>query len=236
MEQTLCQRAAGQQLHAGGTCALTHNGDVLRVTAEGGDVVLDPPDGGQLVKQTVVAGMSGFLLQLGQAGKAPGAQAVVDGHTYNAPGWPDGTVKMLFVAAAAGVAAAVDVHQHRHLFLDSFRSEDIEEQTILAVGEIAALAELIIVENFLLIFCLCEIGSGLVAGGTVLGGIVHALPACDGLGIFPAACGGIADTLIGYGARHSAGAAPDIAAGGRNDIVHIARPFLRYGFWRSSLR
>ena len=53
---------------------------------------------------------AGLLLQLRQADEAHGAQPVVDGHTDHALFRPNGTVKMLFMSAAAGIAAAVDIN------------------------------------------------------------------------------------------------------------------------------
>ena len=101
------------QLHAGGAGALTHDGDIFRVTAESGDVILDPGNGGHLVIQAVVTGEAGFFLQLGQAYKAHRTKAVIQGDTDHALGRPNRLIKVFFVSAAAGKSAAVNVHKHR---------------------------------------------------------------------------------------------------------------------------
>ena len=61
--------------HAAGT--LAHDGDGIGIAAKGGDVVAHPLDGSHLVIQAVVAGVAGFLLQLGQAQETHGSQTVV---------------------------------------------------------------------------------------------------------------------------------------------------------------
>ena len=99
--------------------------------------------------ETIVAGKSGFLLQLGQAGKTQRAKSVVQGHANDTLGRPHGTVEVLFVTAAAGKAAAVDVYQNGQLIADfgSLGGKDVQEQAVLAVGISFALAELVVVKG-----------------------------------------------------------------------------------------
>ena len=135
---------------------------------------------------------------------------------------------MLFVCAAAGEAAAVDIDEHRQLvaFLGGIGCEDIQEQTVLAVGVNITLAELMIIEDLFQILFLIVERAGLIGAGTVLAGIVYAIPVGDLNGIFPASGGGVADALVGCRAGNPSCNALNSAAGGIDDIVHTFIPFV----------
>ena len=72
MEESLSQGRGTEDAATDGTCRLAEDGDVRRVTAEVADVALYPLEGKDLVKQTVVAGVSALrlLCQLGVSHKA----------------------------------------------------------------------------------------------------------------------------------------------------------------------
>ena len=93
--------------HSAGT--LTHDGDGAGVTAESGNVIPHLLQGGQLIVEAVVAGEAGFFFQLWQADETHRTQAIVQCDADDALGGPDRTVEVLFGAAAAGEAAAMDI-------------------------------------------------------------------------------------------------------------------------------
>ena len=202
-------------LDAHGTGALAHDGDVVGIAAKGSDVGAHPLQGRQLIQKGIVAGGSGLLSQLGQADKAHGAESVVDGHGHAAFGGPDGAVEVFLVAAAAGEAAAVNVEDDRQPVIGSCvsRGPDVQEQAVLAVSVSLALAELVVVERFSGCGGFIIEGTGLVAAGTVPGGIIDAVPVGDGDGELPPPGGGVADTLVSGDARPLASRAGDHAAG-----------------------
>ena len=216
-------------LNAHGTGALTHDGDGLGVTAEGGDVVLNPLDGGHLVIEAVVAGEAGLLPKLRQAEKAHGSQAVVEAHGDDTLGGPHGAVKVLLMAAAAGKTAAMDVHQNgQFVALTGISGRpDIQKQAVLAVGVGFTLAELIVVEDLLEVLFLVIEGAGLIGAVAVPGGIIDAFPAGHLFGVFPTAGCGITDALVGGNAGETALTALQRAAGGIYDIIHIVYLVMR---------
>ena len=235
MEQALAQRTETVLLHTHCTGALAHDGHVFRVAAKGSNVVLHPLNGRQLIVQAVVAGKAGLLLQLGQAHKAHGPQTVVQRHANDPMRRPDRAIKMLFVAAATGKTAAVDVDEHRQLvaLFGCFRRKNIQEQAVLVIKIGFALAELVVIEELLFILFLVVKGPGLIGTGTVLRGFVNALPMGDGHRVFPATGRCIADALIRSGTGNSARCALHIAAGGMNDIFHNFSLLL---FWERKQR
>ena len=216
------QRRQAELLHAHGAGALAHQGHPVGVAAKGRDVVMHPLQGAQLVVQAVVAGVAGLGRKLGQAGEAQRPQAVVDGHRHHPFGGPGRPVKVLFVAAAADVLAAVDVEQHRQPGVRAGvrGGPDVQKQAVFAVVVVFAAPELVVIERLLRHLRLVVKAAGLVAGGAVGRGLVGALPAGDGGGVLPPAGGGVADALVGGDARPLAAAAGDRAAGGVAGRVH----------------
>ena len=217
-------------LYAHGTGALAHDGHILRISAEGLDIVLHPADRGHLVIESVVAGKAGFLLQLGQAYKAHRPQAVVKGHADDSLGGPHRAVKMLFVTAAAGKTAAVDIDQHRQLIpgLGGIGGKHVEEQAVLAVGIGLALAELVVIEDLFQILLFVIKCPGLIRAAAVRRGIVDALPAGDLHRILPSARGGIADAFVRGGTGYPSRGAPELSAGGIYQIFHKPNPPVCY--------
>src|SRR5260370_29080672 len=73
-EETSCarHREEGGNTHA--ASRLAKDGDILRITAEGSDVLLHPDEGRDLVEQTEVGAL------VTQVEEAIHAEAVVDGH------------------------------------------------------------------------------------------------------------------------------------------------------------
>ena len=223
-EQTFRQRAQAELLHAHRTGALPHDGDVVGIAAEGRNVGAHPLQGRQLVKKRIVAGVAGLLLQRIQTDKAQRAKAVVDGHGYAALCGPLGPVKVLFVAAAAAEAAAVNVEDDRQL---AFRTgigggPDIQKKAVLTVGIGLAKAELLIIKGFFRHLGLVVKGARLVAAGTVGGGFIDAVPVGHSLGVSPALGCGVADPLVGSHAGPLAVGAADRAAGGLAQILLLA--------------
>lgn len=102
------------------------------------------------------------------------------------------------MAAAAGKAAAVNVEDDRQLVLGCCvgRGPDVQEQAVLAVSVSLALAELVVVEGFSGCGGFVIEGAGLVAAGTVLGGIIDTVPVGDGDGELPPPGGGVANALV----------------------------------------
>ena len=135
---------------------------------------------------------------------------------------------MLFMAAAAGEATAVDVEQDGQLlpFLHVFGGEDVQEQAVLAVCIAFALTELVVVEILLFIQLLVIEGPGLIGAVAVLGRIVNAFPGSYLFGIFPASGGGVTDALVSDGAGNTSGSTANFTAGCRNDLAHNIHLFV----------
>ena len=220
--QPFGKRRQAELLHAHRAGALPHDGDAPGIAAERRNVVMHPLQRTELVIQTVVAGVAGFGRKFGQAGKAKRPEAVVDGNRDDPFGRPDRAVEVLFIPAAAGKAAAVDVKQHRKFgFGGGFgRSPDIQEQAVFAVFVLFTAPELIVIERFFGHLFLIIKGAGLVAGGAVSRRLVGALPVGDRGGVFPPAGRGIADAFEGDNARPLAAAAHNRAAGGVAGCIH----------------
>ena len=228
VEQTFTQGTHAVLLHAHAACALAHDGHVVRIAAKSGDVVMHPLNGTQLVEQAVVAGEASLFLELGQTHETHRAEAIVQRNTDHAFGRPYRAVEVLFVSAAAGEATAVDIDEYRQFvaFLGGIGGEDVQEQTVLAVGVNITLAELIVIEDLFQVLFLVVERAWLVGAGTVLSGIIYAIPVGDLNGIFPASGGGVADTLVGCRAGYPSCNALNSAAGGIDDVVHTFIPFV----------
>ena len=127
---------------------------------------------------------------------------------------------MLFVTAAAGEAAAVDVDQNGQIIplLGSFGDENVQKQAILAVGIRLALPKLVVVEDLLEILFLVVEGAGLVGAVSILGGVIDALPVGHLGGILPPSGGGVADALVGDGPADPAGGTHNASAGCFDDV------------------
>ena len=84
-EQAPVLRVQAQILDGDGPGALAHEGEIVRVTAEGGDVVPDPTDSGQLIVQAEVPVPAVSLLDLLMGEIPQGPHPVVGEHRRHAP-------------------------------------------------------------------------------------------------------------------------------------------------------
>ena len=223
-KQPLRQRGQAKLLHAHGAGALSHYGNIVSIAAKGADVGAHPLQCAQLVKQTIVAGVSGFLGKLVQAGKCQGPQPIVDGYRNAALGRPFGTVKVLFVSAAAGKTAAVDIENYRQLAVGRGIGgrPDVQKQAVLTVAVAFAAAELIIIKRLFRNLRFIVKGAGLVAAGTIFGCFVHAIPVGHGFGVAPARSGSVANALVGSDARPLAVGAGNVTARGVTQVFQFA--------------
>ena len=226
LEKSFCQGGETVLLHAHAARTLTHNGDVFGVTTKGCNVVLYPRDSGHLVKQTVVAGISCFLFELGQNRKAQGTEAVVERNADHALLRPYGNVKVLFVSATAGKSATVNVNEHRELFTAVFGSKNVEEKAIFAIRIALTLAEFVVVKDLFGHFFLVIKGAGLISARTVFGCIVYTIPRGDLAGVFKATCSCITNALVGNNALFACATAAKLTARGFNQIFHKYKSYL----------
>ncbi len=113
---------------------LTGDGDLLRVTAECGDIVADPAQRGLLVGQAVVADRAGRPEQR-VSQEAQRAQPVVDRDDHDVASGRQ-PARVIDVAAAIDEPAPVDPHHHRTFLavLCTGRSPDVERQAVFARG------------------------------------------------------------------------------------------------------
>ncbi len=173
LEQALGLRRARQGGHHAGAGRLAHDGDLVRITAELGDVGLDPLQDRDGVHQGIVARsvVAGFLGQLGMGQEAQGTQAVVHGDDHRALLGEIIAVVGDGGAAALGVGAAVDPHHHRPLFTGLLGpGPDVQIEAVLRHRRGIRLIH-------------GDVGAALAmrlqAGVAELGGLEHALPRLD---------------------------------------------------------
>ena len=110
------------------------DGDLLRVTAECGDVVTDPAQRGLLVGQAVVADRAGRT-ERRVSQETQRTQPVVDRDDHDVASGRQ-PARVVNVAAAVDEPAAVDPHHHRTFLavLSAGRSPDVECQAVFAGG------------------------------------------------------------------------------------------------------
>ena len=117
MEQPRRLRADSEHIHVFRTRRLSADGDVLRVSAERGDIVPHPFQRGNLVLNRVIPGnmVRAFRRQFRAGQEAEDADTVVKGHIDDA--FPRNGLAVVNVAgsSAGGIAAAVDEHHHRRV-------------------------------------------------------------------------------------------------------------------------
>ena len=160
-------------LHAHAAGGLPRQGDGVRVAPKGGDVLLDPVQGENLVENAVVAGDAFLclLLQGGVGEEAKGVHPVVDGHQNHALFGKALAVKLLFRAAPVQKGAPVNPKEHRQpgLGRGGGRGPDVQVQAVLAFVVGQAAVELLAVE--------VHGGQvGLGAAGPKGGAVPHSLP------------------------------------------------------------
>ena len=125
----------GADAHAAG--ALTADGDVLRVAAEGRDVPLDPAGGALLIQETEVGGGVGiFCGDLRMAEEAEAVQPVADGDHHHAAAGDAFAVK-LHLGGVADLQSAAEVPDvHGEVLPPVRRRPDVEVQAVLGHGEL----------------------------------------------------------------------------------------------------
>ena len=118
VDQAFGSRHSQDVADLGTAAGLTHDGHVTRVATEVGDVVVNPLERSQQVKDTDIAGLGeGRVTAGGQVGETEDVQAVVDGNEDDIAftGQVGAVVAILFDAVAGGETAAVHPHQDRAL-------------------------------------------------------------------------------------------------------------------------
>lgn len=176
-EQPLGVGAVQQKLHGERAGALPHEGDALRVAAEGRDVFPHPRQGGHLVLQSIVSLMGGIV------SGGEGVQPVVDAHQDDAaPAVVRAPEYVGRSVAAPHKGAAVDEHGHGQVF-PLLGGPDVQVQPVLLAVPIGGLFR---------VFVVIEVGrlppvelNVLAAGGALLGGVVYARPRPHHLGVLP---------------------------------------------------
>ena len=136
-KESLAERGSHQGANRHGTSRFAHDGDAVRVAAEGLDIVLHPLDGSHLVHETIVAGtlIGGFLGKLRMSEEAEDAFTIVgcDGDDSLARHCIARISR--FASATGHQSSTVEINQNRQMLLHGLcRSPDIQIETILAVG------------------------------------------------------------------------------------------------------
>ncbi|KAG7205960.1 hypothetical protein KM043_007887 [Ampulex compressa] len=105
-------RTDGEEMHARSASALAHEGDVVGITAEEGDVLLHPVKGRYLVHQAVIRDPGLSLRRHVGVQESEDPEAVVHryDHLFGVAG-KDAAV--VWISTAPVVALPVDVEQHR---------------------------------------------------------------------------------------------------------------------------
>ena len=131
-DHALCQRRGCQYLGAAGTCRAAANGDVVRVSAECGDIVTHPSEQGKLIIVAVIAGymMLIFLGKLRMGKETEDSDAVVKAHINDIPTEKCCRVAGFSRTGAAAVCAAVNPDEYRALFAVTAGSPDIGVETV----------------------------------------------------------------------------------------------------------
>ena len=109
-DEVLGQRRGDERLNAHGTGALAHDRNIVRISAEGGDVVLDPFQRSDLVQHAVVAGhvMCTLGRKRGMGEESEDTETVVEGHEHNSVLRPLFAVHFGLESPSGVVTAAVD--------------------------------------------------------------------------------------------------------------------------------
>ena len=136
LDQVAGQRRGNERFHAAGTGALAQDRDVIRVSAERGDVGMDPLECGDLVQKTIIAGnvVRALLRQEWMDQEPEDPEPIVDSDQDDALFGPGLAVEFGLIAPAAGIGSAVDPHGHRQFLLRFARGRrpDVQVQAVLA--------------------------------------------------------------------------------------------------------
>ena len=119
VEQAVAKRGSHQGTNAHGACGLAEDGDVVRVAAEGANVVLYPLQSRKFVQQAVVA--AGAMFRLGAqcrvGEKSPRSKAVVDAHYDHTLACQLGAVEDRRMGKSNAMGATMEPNHHRQRLL-----------------------------------------------------------------------------------------------------------------------
>ena len=163
-------------LHRDGPGALAHNGDVVAVAAEVGDVLLHPPDGRQLVVQAEVAvpAVLRLYFPVGQVAQHP--HPVVGEHGDDAPRRQRPAVKGGFAVHPRVEPAPVEEHHHR-AGGGAMGRVNVQVEAVLVIGKMEPLPEFLFEKPACGVFQMLVPRPVLGAAGAEPGGVQLALPA-----------------------------------------------------------
>jgi hypothetical protein len=131
---------------------------------------------------------------------------------------------MLFVTAATGKSAAVNIYNYREFALNLFGCENVKEKAVFTISISFTLAEFVVIENLFGHILLVIEGSGLICASTVFGCLIYAIPMSYLFWILKATCGSVSYALVRYNALYPAFNASKGAAGSIDNIFHIFYP------------
>ena len=127
-------------------CALSHEGDFLRISAERSDIVNHPLNGRCLVKQSVVSANAATIRKIRMGTKAVRPETVIHRHRDDALFGEAFTVDISLVGASAREASAVNKNQNRAVFR-LFRCPYIQEKAVFTVGKRKPFAKLLMIKR-----------------------------------------------------------------------------------------
>ena len=135
LEQTLGLRRRQQVQHAGAAGRFTEHGDIVRITAERGDVRFHPTERRDLIHQTVVAAC---VLRIRRSQRrvreeTEPAEPIVQRHQHDAALREARTVVDRHRTGTQTERTAMYPHHHRTLSVERL-SPDVQEQTTLVGG------------------------------------------------------------------------------------------------------
>ena len=102
-------------LNAHSTRALSHNSDIVGITAKCCNIVLYPFYSAKLVVKTVISALARLLFKFGEYHKAERSEAVVESDRDNALFRPYRNIKVLLVTASARISATVDINENTEI-------------------------------------------------------------------------------------------------------------------------
>ena len=136
-EETLASFDERQERDAGRACRLAENRHVVRIAAEPGDVLLNPPEGLQLVQQAEVAGLLEVLSARDplEVHEAQEAEPVVNGHEQDV-GALFGDIGQVIQGRSLGFCAEAAAVNPYHDRLPAVRAAgigiDVQHEAVLA--------------------------------------------------------------------------------------------------------
>ena len=118
-KESLAERGSHQGANRHGTSRFAHDGDAVRVAAEGLDIVLHPLDGSNLVHETIVAGtlIGGLLGELRMGEESEDTLTIVGCDGDDALARHCIACISRFASAASHQSSAVEINQNRQMLL-----------------------------------------------------------------------------------------------------------------------